>query len=51
MMIFRPGVWHHGPFVLENKSVHFLVALPEMTYAKDCYVINLTGEDRIEIER
>jgi ureidoglycolate lyase len=50
MVIIRPGVWHHAPYVLENKLVHMLAALPEMTYVKDCYVIELKKENRIEIE-
>jgi len=51
LIIFRPGVWHHAPFVTGDKPVNLLVGLPEMTYAKDCYVIELKGEDRIEIEK
>ena len=51
LIISRPGVWHHGPYVLGDKPVHHLVALPEATYLKDGYLIELTGNDRIEIEK
>ena len=50
MVIMRPGVWHHAPYVLESKPVNLLVGLPEMTYIKDCYAIELEEENRIEIE-
>jgi len=50
MVIMRPGVWHHAPYVLESKPVNLLVGLPEMTYIKDCYAFELEEENRIEIE-
>ena len=44
----RPGVWHHAPFALDTDCANVLIVLPERTYAKDCTVVELTGDDRIE---
>ena len=49
VVILRSGVWHHGPFALENDEVNVLIVLPEKTYAKDCYVFDLPEEEQVEI--
>jgi len=50
MVVIRPGVWHHGPFVLAPASVvHCLVALPERLYARDCHECALPQEDRVRV--
>jgi ureidoglycolate lyase len=49
LVVLRPGVWHHAPFVL-NGTANALIVLPERTYANDCEVINLAESDKIRIE-
>jgi len=45
----RPGVWHHAVFAYKCDYVNTLIVLPERTYANDCKVCKLEGEDRIQI--
>jgi len=50
MVVIRPGVWHHAPFVLgPEQAVSCLVALPERTYSRDCLEVPIAEEDRIRI--
>ncbi len=49
LVVLRPGVWHHAPFVL-NGAANVLIVLPERTYANDCVVVNLPESDQIRIE-
>jgi ureidoglycolate lyase len=51
MVVLRPGVWHHGPFVLGDRSVSCLVALPERLYARDCREVALSADEKIRIIR
>ena len=46
----RPGVWHYEPFALTNDVVCVIIVLPERTYANDTCFVELSSEDRIEIE-
>jgi ureidoglycolate lyase len=48
MVVLRPGVWHHAPFVMDGSPANVLVVLPERAYANDCEVIEL-GADTVEI--
>lgn len=50
MTVIRPGVWHHGPFTVNDDPVNVLIVLPERTYANDCEVVELTDEFKIQIE-
>lgn len=50
MVIFDRGVWHKAPFPVNQKTVHSLVVLPPMTYAKDCYVLSLAEADTVVME-
>lgn len=50
MVILRPGVWHYGPFTVNDQPANILIVLPERAYANDCVVVELSGEDQIEIE-
>ncbi|HEY66300.1 MAG TPA: DUF4867 family protein [Caldilineae bacterium] len=50
MVVLRPGVWHHAPFTINDAPANVLIVLPERTYANDCEVFELTGDDRIKIE-
>jgi len=50
MVVLRPGVWHHAPFTANDRPANVLIVLPERTYANDCEVFNISGEDRIRIE-
>lgn len=45
----KAGVWHWGPFALDNKVSNVLVNLPERTYANDCIVRTLDDSEKIEI--
>ncbi len=50
LITVRPGVWHHAPFAAGDEPVNTLIVLPERTYANDCIVVELGGEDRIRVE-
>ncbi len=50
MVVIRPGVWHHAPFVTNDNPANVLIVLPERTYANDCEVFEFKEEDKIEIE-
>jgi len=50
MVVIRPGIWHHAPFTVNDQPANVLIVLPERTYANDCEVFELKGEDRILIE-
>jgi ureidoglycolate lyase len=50
MIVVRPGVWHHAPFVAEGDAANVLIVLPERTYANDCIVVELGEADRITVE-
>lgn len=49
MVVLKAGVWHHAPFVTNNKPASVLVVLPERAYANDCTVVTLKPKDRIQI--
>ncbi|MFH1006063.1 MAG: ureidoglycolate lyase [Candidatus Latescibacterota bacterium] len=49
MVVLRPGVWHHAPFVVNEPVANVLIVLPERAYATDCTVVELAGEDQIRI--
>jgi len=51
LVVIRPGVWHHAPFTVNDAPANVLIVLPERTYANDCKVFQLEGEDRIRIEQ
>lgn len=46
----NPGVWHWGPFTVNEKPANILINLPERTYANDCTVVNLNEKDFILID-
>ncbi|MCK5328144.1 MAG: ureidoglycolate lyase [Candidatus Latescibacteria bacterium] len=50
MVVLRPGVWHHAPFVVNEPVANVLIILPERTYATDCTVVELEEKERIRIE-
>ncbi|MDD5727226.1 MAG: ureidoglycolate lyase [Victivallales bacterium] len=41
MVILRPGVWHHAPFVPDGETASVLIALPERLYMTDCKVVDI----------
>lgn len=43
----KAGVWHQAGFPYNCDKVHILCALPERTYATDCFVLNIPEEDQI----
>lgn len=45
----KAGVWHQAGFPYKCGKVHILCALPERTYAKDCFVVNIPKEQQIEV--
>ena len=49
LVVLKPGVWHHAPFVLGSDLANVLVILPERTYANDCQVYEIPLADQIEI--
>lgn len=49
LVIFRPGVWHCGPFCANTAVANVLVVLPERAYANDCNVVKIPEEKQLEI--
>ena len=49
LVVLKPGVWHQAPFALGAKPANVLIILPERTYANDCTVRPLTGDNRVKI--
>ena len=49
MVVLNIGVWHHAPFAYGADSAHVLIVLPERTYAKDCYMTELSGNHQVMI--
>jgi len=47
----NPGVWHHAVYAAGTTQVNTVIVLPERTYANDCTVVELTGDDRWEIKQ
>jgi ureidoglycolate lyase len=50
MVTLKPGVWHHAPITVNDDPANVLIVLPERTYANDCTVVELSGDDRIRVE-
>lgn len=50
LVVLRPGVWHHGPFALNNRPVNILIALPERTYANDCTTYEIPETNHLKLE-
>lgn len=49
LVIFRPGVWHCGPFCANTAVANVLVVLPERAYANDCNVVKIPEEKQLKI--
>jgi ureidoglycolate lyase len=49
MVKLNVGVWHKGPFSVENAETHILIALAERTYMTDCVVADYAETDQIEV--
>ncbi|MCD8350913.1 MAG: ureidoglycolate lyase [Planctomycetaceae bacterium] len=43
------GVWHHAPFAYGQDALNMIIVLPERTYANDCIVVPLHGDDQVRI--
>jgi ureidoglycolate lyase len=50
MVILKPGVFHHAPFVTGADVANVLIVLPQRTYANDCEVFDIKSDDQLEIE-
>jgi ureidoglycolate lyase len=51
LVVLKPGVFHHAPFVAKGEYVNVLIVLPERTYANDCQVFELTDKQKVAIVR
>jgi ureidoglycolate lyase len=49
VVIIKPGVWHWGPFTVNENPANILINLPERTYANDCEVHHLDPQNHINI--
>ena len=47
LVVLKPGVWHHAPFVVDGDVANVLIVLPERTYANDCAVEPLDPADQV----
>ena len=50
LVIIRPGVWHHAPFIINNDHVNILIMLPERTYENDCHLIEIAKAGGTKID-
>lgn len=45
-VVLKPGVWHHAPFSTKPDAVvNTIILLPQRTYANDCAVVELEGDE------
>ena len=51
LVILKPGIWHHAPFVDKGEYANVLIVLPERAYANDCQVSHLEGDQQVNIKR
>ena len=51
LVVIKPGVWHHAPFVDGSDFANVLIILPVRTYVNDCEVIELSESEQIKIVR
>ena len=49
LVVLKPGIWHHAPFVDGSDVANAVIVLPERTYANDCEVVTFSEEDQIKI--
>ena len=47
----RRGVWHHAPFVVDEKEANVLIVLSERIYATDCEVREISTNDQVSVSR
>ena len=50
LVVLKPGVWHHAPFVYGSDAANVVIVLPERTYANDCAVHEIPEDQRIKIQ-
>lgn len=50
LVVLRPGVWHHAPFVIGAEVVNTLYILPERAYATDGVTHRFPPEKRVRIK-
>ena len=43
------AIWHLAPLPANNEQLTAMIILPECTYANDCTVVDLDGEQQFEI--
>ncbi len=43
------AIWHLAPLPANNDSLTAMIILPECTYANDCTVVDLNGDQQFEI--
>lgn len=48
ILVIKPGIWHHAPFTANDDPANVLIVLPERTYANDCVVVDIEGDDVIK---
>jgi ureidoglycolate lyase len=51
LVVIKPGVWHHAPFVTKGECANVLIVLPERAYANDCWKFSLEKNHQVNIER
>jgi len=51
LVVLKPGIWHHAPFVDKGEYANVLIVLPERAYANDCRKILLEKDQQVNIER
>ena len=49
LVTFRPGVWHHAPFVVGDEPLNILIVLPERAYANDCTVAQFEAAAKLRL--
>lgn len=49
MLLFRPGVWHHAAYALNDKPVNLMICMPERAYATDCHCKPIPAAKQLKI--
>ncbi len=50
LVLINAAIWHLAPLPVNVPELSAMIVLPECTYAEDCTVVNLTDDQKFEIE-
>ncbi len=50
LLSFRPGVWHHAAYAIDNQVLDVMIVLPERAYVNDCIGAAIPKADQRKIQ-